>query len=534
MSWLTRMAHRADARLNTSTSPLPITPESPHAVVIGAGFGGLAAAIRLRARGYRVTVVDRLDQPGGRARVFKEQGYTFDAGPTLITAPFLFDELWSLAGMRREDDVEFVDIDPFYRIRFEDGRVFNYNGDAGEMRREIAKFNPADVRGYERFLQKSEGIFEVGFTELGHVPFSKVSDMAKIVPAMMALRSHETVYQFVSRFIKDEQLRQVFSFHPLLVGGNPFATTSIYTLIAFLERKWGVWYAMGGTGAVVRGLATVIERLDGQFRFNETVEEITVENGRATGVQLESGEHIPADIVVSNADAGWTYRHLIRPEHRKRWTDQRVEKARFSMSLFVWYFGTDKKYEDIAHHTILLGPRYRELLDDIFSHKYLAKDFSLYLHRPSATDPTMAPPGHDCYYVLSPVPHLESGTDWSTQVEKYRQAVQDYLEATVMPGLSDHLTTSITLDPQGFRDDYLSYKGAAFSLEPTLLQSAYFRPHNKSEDVDGLFLVGGGTHPGAGMPGVLSSARVLDSVVPDASALDRTLGRVTRPEAVPA
>ncbi len=527
MSWLARLARRSDARLNTHSAPVPPRPDAPHVVVVGAGFGGLAAAVRLLVRGYRVTVVDRLDQPGGRARVFQEETdagtYTFDAGPTLITAPFLFDELWRLAGRRMEDDVTLVPVAPFYRIRFDDGQTFDYTGDPEAMRREIARFSPGDVAGYERFLRKSEAIFEVGFEELGHVPFSRAADMARIVPAMAALGSHRTVYGLVSKYIKDERLRQVFSFHPLLVGGNPFSTTSIYALIAFLERKWGVWYAMGGTGALVRSLAGLVEDLGGTFRFGETVEEITVEAGRATGVRLAGGERIAADLVVSNADAAWTYRHLLRPEHRPTWSNARLDRARLSMSLFVWYFGTDRQYDDVAHHTILLGPRYRELLDDIFHHYRLADDFSLYLHRPTATDPAMAPPGHDAFYVLSPVPHLASGTDWQAEAERYRQAVEESLTATVLPDLGEHLTVSRTLTPQGFRDDYLSVKGAAFSLEPVLRQSAYFRPHNASEDVEGLYLVGAGTHPGAGMPGVLSSARVLDTVVPDPEALARPL-----------
>ncbi len=527
--WIRRLASRPDARLNTGRSPRRATAASPHAVVVGAGFGGLAAAIRLLVRGYRVTVVDRLDQPGGRARVTRVDGtgtdgqpgtYTFDMGPTLITAPFLFDELWEIAGERRADHVELVETSPFYRIRFDDGDVFNYTGDADAMEAEIARFNPADVAGYRRFLAQSEKIFETGFLELGHVPFGRVADMARIVPSMVALESHRTVYGFVAKHIRDRRLRQVFSFHPLLVGGNPFSTTSIYALIAFLERHWGVWYAMGGTGALVSGLAALIGRLGGQLRLGETVEEITATKldgrSRATGVRLATGEHIAAELVVSNADAAWTYRHLVAPEHRAHWTDARVDRTKLSMSLFVWYFGTDRRYDDVAHHTILLGPRYRGLLDDIFEKHRLADDFSLYLHRPTATDPSMAPAGHDTFYVLSPVPHLDSGDTWSEyQTEQYRRAVEAYLERTVLPGLSSHVTASLALTPRSFFEDYLSLKGAAFSIQPQLTQSAFFRPHNASEDVAGLFLVGAGTHPGAGMPGVLSSARVLDTVVPD-------------------
>lgn len=515
MRWTRRLAHRDDVTLNTRSEPRPVRPESPHAVVIGAGLGGLAAAVRLGARGFRVTLLDRLDQPGGRARVFQQDGFTFDAGPTVVTAPFLFEELWRLAGRDMADDVELVPVSPFYRIRFDDGAVFDYTGDAAAMEQEIRTFSPEDVAGYRRFLAKSREIFEVGFEELGHVPFNRLADMLKIVPAMMRLESHRTVYGLVAKYIRHPKLRQVFSFHPLLVGGNPFSTTSIYTLIAYLERRWGVWYAMGGTGTIVQGLAGLVDDLGGMQRYGAEVDRILVENGRATGVRLTSGERIDADLVVSNADVGWTYRHLVPQAERLTWTNRRIENMQYSMSLFVWYFGTDRTYDDVAHHTILMGPRYRELLDDIFRHKRLADDFSLYLHRPTKTDPSMAPPGHDAFYVLAPVPHLDSGVDWDRQAEPYRRAVEEYLAATVLPDLGNHLVTSRVLTPQDFRDDYLSLKGAAFSVEPILRQSAYFRPHNASEDVAHLYFVGAGTHPGAGMPGVLSSARVLDTVVPD-------------------
>ena len=528
-----RFVHRDNATLNPSTEPTPAGPNSPRAVVIGAGFGGLAAAIRLSVRGYRVTLVDRLDQPGGRARVFEQDGFTFDAGPTLITAPFLFEELWRLCGRELSDDVDLVPISPYYQIRFDDGDLFEYTGDSEAMEEEIRRFNAADVDGYRRFLEKSEEIFEIGFEELGHVPFSDLSDMLKIVPAMMKLGSHRSVYNFVSKYIQDPKLRKVFSFHPLLVGGNPFRTTSIYTLIAFLERKWGVWYAMGGTGSLVTGLSNLLDDIGARQRYGEEVEQILVsDHGRARGVQLQSGETIDADLVVSNADVGWTYRHLVDSKHRTTWTNQRIESMDYSMSLFVWYFGTDRLYEDVEHHTILLGPRYRGLLEDIFERKNLADDFSLYLHRPTKTDASMAPDGHDAFYVLSPVPHLESGIDWRQQAEPYRQEVEDYLADTVLPDLGDHLVTSRMLTPKEFRDDYLSLKGAAFSVEPRLTQSAWFRPHNESEDVDGLYFVGAGTHPGAGIPGVLSTARVLDTIVPEPDELRTSAPASPSPEAV--
>ncbi len=499
--------------LDPAMGPRPLTDR--RAVVIGAGLGGLAAAIRLGVRGYRVTVVDRLDQPGGRARVFEEDGFRFDAGPTVVTAPFLFEELWELCGKRMADSIDMRPVAPFYRIRFDDGTLFDYTGDPVRMRAEIAKLAPEDMAGYEAFVAKSEEIFRIGFEKLAHVPFGNATDMLRVAPAMMKLDSHLTVAQLVARYVKDARLRQVLSFHPLLVGGNPYSTTSIYTLIAYLERKWGVWFPMGGTGALVKGMVELLEGLGGELRLGEEVRRITVEGGRAKGVELHGGEKLPADVVVSNADSAWTYRHLVAPEHRKRWTDRKIERSRYSMSLFVWYFGTDRKYDDVAHHTILLGPRYQGLLEDIFETKVLADDFSLYLHRPTATDPSMAPAGSDAFYVLSPVPHLDADVDWEERAEPYREAIARLLSSTMLPGLEEHLVTSRLLTPDDFLSDYLSFKGAAFGIQPNLLQSAYFRPHNASEDIEGLYLVGAGTHPGAGMPGVLSTARVLDTVVPD-------------------
>ena len=386
------------------------------------------------------------------------------------------------------------------------------------MREQIRAIAPGDVEGYERFLAMSSRIFDVGFERLAHLPFGSWRDMAKILPEMVRLESYRTVYGLVSKFVRDERLRQVLSFHPLLVGGNPFTTTSIYSLIPHLERKWGVHFPMGGTGALVHGLVGLLERQGGRVRYGITVDEILVKSGRARGVKLASGEFVPADVVVSNADAAFTYRSLLRAKPRRRWTDARLARARYSMSLFVWYFGTDRRYEDVAHHSILLGPRYKELLGDIFERRLLAPDFSLYLHRPTSTDPTLAPAGCDAFYVLSPVPHLDANVDWSTQAEPYRKTIEAYLEEALLPGLKRHLVTSRSMTPQHFHDELLSDRGAAFGLEPVLTQSAYFRPHNESEEVKGLYLVGAGTHPGAGVPGVLSSARVLDGLIPDGAA----------------
>jgi phytoene desaturase len=502
-------------------SPPRADTGQPHAVVIGSGFGGLAAAIRLGARGYRVTVLERLDAPGGRAYVFRQDGFTFDAGPTIVTAPFLFEELWSLCGRRLADDVDLRSISPFYRIRFDDGTTFDCSGDADAMRAEVARLSPSDLAGYEAFMRESEAIFRVGFEQLAHVPFGSWTDMARVLPDLVRLRSYRSVYAMVARHMRDERLRTVFSFHPLLIGGNPFTATSVYSLISFLERKWGVHFAMGGTGRLVTGMCDLVAGQGGTIRYGAAVEAIEVEGRRARGVRLTGGETIAADIVVSNADSANTYRKLLPAAVRRRWTDRKIDKARYSMSLFVWYFGTRRAYPDVPHHTILLGPRYRELLRDIFGRKRLADDFSLYLHRPTATDPALAPPGCDAFYVLSPVPHLESGTDWTTVAEPYRRRIAAHLEATLLPGLSEAVVSSRLMTPLDFRDRLQSHQGAAFGLEPVLTQSAWFRPHNRSEDIDGLYLVGAGTHPGAGLPGVLSSARVLDTVVPHAADLIR-------------
>lgn len=491
---------------------------APHAVVIGSGFGGLAAAVRLGARGWRVTVLEALDQPGGRARVHRQDGFTFDAGPTVITAPFLLEDLWALCGRRLADDVDLRPVAPFYRVRFDDGTEFDYTGDADAMEAEVARLSPADVEGYRRFLAASQAIFQVGFEQLAHVPFSRWTDMARVLPKLLQLEGWRTVYGLACKHVQSPRLRMVLTFQSLLVGGNPFATTSVYCLIAFLERRWGVHFPIGGTGRLVQGLVGLVQEQGNQVRCGVPVAEILAERGRAAGVRLASGEVIAADIVVSNADSATTYRQLLPGVQRRRWTDRRIDKARYSMSLFVWYFGTRCQYPGVAHHTIALGPRYRGLLTDIFERKHLAEDFSLYLHRPTATDPSLAPAGCDAFYVLSPVPHLQSGTDWRTQAELYRQAIEARLEATLLPGLRQALCSSLVTTPQDFQDTLGSFRGAAFGLEPVLTQSAWFRPHNESEELRGLYLVGAGTHPGAGLPGVLSSARILDTVVPDARA----------------
>ena len=487
-------------------------PSSQRAVVIGSGFGGLAAAIRLRARGYETTLLEMRDKPGGRAYVFEDRGFTYDAGPTIITAPFLIDELFELAGRRTADYVNIVPVTPYYRIVFHDGRVFDYTGDEAQIVGQIKRFNPDDVPGYLEFVGKSRAIFERAFIDLADRPFSSFADMLRVAPDLVKLRSHESVYRLVSRYIKDPALRVVFSFHPLLVGGNPFQSSSIYAMIHYLERQWGVHFAMGGTGALVQALVRLFEEMGGTLRLNTRVEELLVENGAARGVRLTSGEELPADLVVSNADVANFYKKAVRKSVRHKWTDKRLDRMRYSMGLFLIYFGTDRTYPDLAHHTIVLSERYRELLEDIFQKKILADDFSLYLHAPTRTDPSLAPPGCECFYVLSPVPHLGGNVDWSAVKERYADAILASLEK-LCPDLRKHIISKLIWTPLDFEEQLDAHLGSAFQFEPILTQSAWFRPHNVSEDVKNFYLVGAGTHPGAGLPGVLSSAKLLERVL---------------------
>jgi len=499
-----------------ATPPVERSEPRRSAIVIGSGFGGLAAAVRLGARGYRVTVLEKLDRPGGRARVFRQDGHTFDAGPTIITAPFLLEELWAMCGKRMADDIDLRAMDPFYEIRFDDGSAFRCSANAEAMRAEIARFSPSDVAGYDRYLEASRRAYEIGFLRMGTVHFGKIATFLKHVPDVLALSGHVSVYGFVSRFFKDPRIRTVFSFHPLLIGGNPYSVTSIYCLIAHLERTWGVHSAMGGTAAIVEGLVGLVRGQGGTVRCDAEVREILSEGGAAVGVRLADGEVLRSDLVVCNADATWAYDNLI-PGRRRRWTARKTAGSAYSMGLFVWYFGARRRYDAVPHHSILLGPRFGPLLDDIFRKKRLAPDFSVYLHRPTATDPSLAPPGCDTFYALCPVPNLDGDADWSIETERRRAAIQARLEATVLPGLGDCLTTSKIMTPEHFRDELNATKGAGFSLEPLLWQSAWFRPHNQSEELRNLFMVGAGTHPGAGVPGVLTSARMLDQLIPHAT-----------------
>ncbi len=486
-------------------------------IVIGSGFGGLGAAIRLAARGHDVELFEKRDKVGGRAYVYEMNGFKFDGGPTVITAPFMFDDLWAAAGRNREDYLTFVPVDPFYRIFDKDGRSFDYNGDEQFILSQIDKWNPDDKAGYQAFIKTTKPIFQKGFLDLADKPFLNFADMLKVAPDLIKMQSYLSVYQYVSQFVKDDFLRRVFSFHPLLIGGNPFDSPSIYAMIHYLEREWGVVYAKGGTGAIVDAMVKLFEDVGGTIHLNAEVEEILIDtqSRRVTGVRLVDGTTHTANHVVSNADSAWTYRHMIPENYRRKYTNRRVASMKYSMSLFVIYFGTKRRYLDseLRHHNIILGDRYKLLLNDIFKKKIVSKDFSLYLHMPTITDPSIAPEGHENFYVLSPVPHLGSGTDWTQAAEPYKDAVLNFLEANYLPDLRANIVAEHTIDPLHFQNTLNSYQGSAFSVQPLLIQSAWFRPHNRSEEFDNLYFVGAGTHPGAGLPGVLSSSIIAENLI---------------------
>jgi phytoene desaturase len=485
------------------------------AVVVGAGFGGLAGALRLLAKGYRVTLLDRASMLGGRAQVFEKDGFRHDAGPTVITAPFLIEELFELFGKKSEDYFTLKPLTPWYRFYFEeDGSTFDYGGTLEETLAEMRRIEPRDGEGYLRMLDHSKKLFDAGFTDLADQPFHNPLTMVRQVPKLATLGSYLSVWQFVSKYFKSPKLRQALSIQPLLVGGSPFDTTSIYGLIHYLERKWGVFYAEGGTGAIVAALGKLLEEEGADIRLGTTVKSISIENGAANGVRLESGEFIPADIVVSNADPMHLFGEMIPASQQGLSARLKHKTARLSMGLFLLYFGTSRQYPELARHTIWLAKRYKGLLDDIFKRKILAEDFSLYIHRPTATDPTFAPEGCDSYYVLCPVPNLASPIDWKTEAPRLRDRIVAGLERTIMPGLSECIRAEMIMTPADFKENYLSHAGAGFSIAPHFTQSAYFRFHNKAEGIKNLYLTGAGTHPGAGIPGVICSAKVLDKLVP--------------------
>ncbi len=485
-------------------------------IVIGSGFGGLGVAARMAARGHKVTLFEKRDKLGGRAYVYEKNGYKFDGGPTVITAPWLFDEIWQLAGRTREDYFKLVPCDPFYRIFDHTGRSFDYSGDHEFTLSQIDQWNPADKEGYTRFIESTKEIFETGMALIDK-PFLNVMDMAKVVPDLVRLQSYRSVYGYVSKFIKNDFLRRCFSFHPLLIGGNPLDAASLYVLIHYLEREWGIHYALGGTGAIVEAFRRLLTELGVEIHTETAVDEILVEGRRVTGVRLADGSIHHADAVVSNADVAWTYLNLIPAQYRRTNSDRRIKNLKYSMSLFVIYFGTKRKYREsgLAHHNIILSERYKGLLADIFGSKGLPDDFSLYLHMPTLTDPSMAPEGGESFYVLSPVPHLGAEIDWTVQAKPYRDLIMNFLEENYLPDLQANIVAEHYIDPLHFEGTLNSYLGSAFSVQPILTQSAWFRPHNLSEDFDNLYFVGAGTHPGAGVPGVLASAKIVDGLIGD-------------------
>ncbi|HET9992740.1 MAG TPA: phytoene desaturase [Kofleriaceae bacterium] len=477
--------------------------EPLRAAVIGSGFGGLAAAIRLATAGVRVTVFEARDQPGGRAYVYRDGGYTFDAGPTVITAPHCIEELFTNAGRRIADYVELMPVSPFYRLFWTaDGDAFDYDGNPEHMLAQIRARCPEDADGYQRFARYAKEVFETGYTKLAHTPFLRFSDMVKVAPKLVKLRADRSVYATVAKFVKHEHVREALSFHSLLVGGNPYETSSIYTLIHHLEREWGVWFPRGGTGALVAGLVKLLGELGGELRLDTPVRKIRVADAKHH-VTTDAREE-PFDFVVSNADLHHTYDAL----YADRRTTKKLERMNWSMSLFVLYFGTDISYADrIAHHTVVFGPRYRALLDDIFHGAQLPDDFSLYLHAPHVTDPSLAPPGGGAFYVLSPVPHLgHAPLDWERIATAYGDRILESLER-LLPDVRRHVVVRRHFTPDDFRTTLASHVGSAFSVAPTLRQSAWFRPHNKDPRIPGLYLVGAGTHPGAGVPGVINGAK---------------------------
>ena len=482
-------------------------------IVIGSGFGGIAAALRLRATTHEVTLIEKHPDLGGRARVFKKNGFTFDGGPTVITAPYLINELFELYNKKPEDYIKLTPLKIWYRFIFEDGVKFNYSGDEDEMKTQIEKINKNDVKGYVKLVKFTKEIFDKGFTELADMPFDKPLTMMKQLPSLLKLKSYRSVYSLVSSYVKNEKLRRILSMHPLLVGGNPFTTTSIYGLILYLEKKWGIHYSMGGTGHIIKGLEKLMEEKNINIIKGQEVINIISENSKVKGVKLKNQKEIFADNVICNADPPAVYEKLLDKKRFSSLFTWKKKRMQYSMGLFVYYFGTKKTYDDVEHHTIKFGDKYKEHLDDIFNKKKLNNDVSYYLHRPSATDKSMAPKGHDCFYVLVPVPNNQSGINWSIEGDKVKNLIIDKMEKSLLPNLRENIVEDFYLTPDYFEKELNTKFGSGFSIQPKFTQSAYFRFHNKSEVYEGLYFVGAGTHPGAGVPGVLSSAKVLDKIL---------------------
>ena len=483
-------------------------------IVIGSGFGGLASALRLRAKGYEVTLVEKHPDLGGRARVFKRGNFVYDGGPTVITAPYLIEELFSLFNKKISNYVKIVPLDLWYRFVFNDGETFDYSGNEKSMEKEIKKFSEKDYEGYNKLVKFTEKIFDKGFTDLSDKPFNNFSFMIKQIPSLLNLKSYKSVYGLVSNYISNEKLRRVFSMHPLLVGGNPFTTTSIYTLILFLEKKWGIHYSMGGTGSVVKALEKLMEEENIRIIKDAEVTEIISKNKDVKAVKINKSKIIDCDYVVCNSDPPNVYKNLIKSKDNYNFLfKQKMKRMDYSMGLFVYYFGSKKQYKNVAHHTIYFGKSYEEHLEKIFEKKVLSEDISYYLHRPSATDPNMSPNGQDAFYVLVPVPNNLSNISWSNEGEKFKDLILDKMDKSVLPGIKENVVSDFYLTPDYFEKDLATLHGSGFSIQPKFSQSAYFRFHNQSEVFDNLFFVGAGTHPGAGMPGVISSAKVLDKIL---------------------
>ncbi len=485
-----------------------------NSIIIGSGFGGIAAALRLKAKGHNVTLIEKHNDLGGRARVFKKNGFTYDGGPTVITAPYLISELFELFNKDLKDYIKLQPLKTWYQFVFQDKSRFNYSGNETEMKNQIAKISNEDVEGYSKLVNFTKKIFDKGFTELSDVPFDKPFVMMQQLPALLKLKSYKSVYSLVSSFIKNEKLRRMLSMHPLLVGGNPFTTTSIYGLILYLEKKWGIHYSMGGTGKIISGLEKLMNEVGIEIIKGHEVKNIVLNDKKITGVTLDNKQNIDANYIICNADPPAVYDNLLNQNKNNaflfNWKKNRME---YSMGLFVYYFGTKKIYDDIEHHTIKFGNKYKEHLEDIFDNKKLNDDISYYLHRPSATDKSMAPEGNDCFYVLVPVPNNQSNINWKVEGEKMKNLVIEKMENDLMPKLRENIVEDFYLTPDYFEKDLNTKYGSGFSIQPKFSQSAYFRFHNKSEIYEGLYFVGAGTHPGAGVPGVLSSAKVLDKII---------------------
>jgi phytoene desaturase len=478
------------------------------AAVIGAGFGGLALAIRLQSAGIATTVIEARDRPGGRAYHWERDGFTFDAGPTVITDPACLTELWALSGRDMAADVTLVPVSPFYRLNWADGTNFDYSNDDPALMAEIAKLDPEDVAGYRRFLDYAAGVFREGYEKLGHVAFLDFASMIRAAPALAKYQAWRSVYSIVASYVKNEKLREALSFHTLLVGGNPFTTSAIYALIHKLEKDGGVWFAKGGTNRLITAMVTQFERLGGTMRIGDPVVEIESLGDRVTGVLTQSGWHGSFDAIASNGDIMHTYRDLLGDTNRGRRAAKSLERKKFSPSLFVVHFGIKGRWPGIPHHMILFGPRYKALLTDIYDHGVLAEDFSLYLHHPTATDPSLAPEGHSTFYALAPVPHMgKLPIDWDEVGPKYAARILAEIERRLIPDLKDRIVTQFHYTPADFGRDLSAHLGSAFSLEPVLTQSAWFRVHNRDDTIPNLYFTGAGTHPGAGIPGVVGSAK---------------------------